>query len=503
DDDQAPTPSTNSARATGQRGYHGTIHAFLWRLSRLLHPRRQGRSARMLRALVQIQREQADDLRGLARNSDQLASLCVLQGMPIAPLPPRPGSPTWTFERLGNMWPDLARQFWESRLPSREGSLAETIRSSLRATRGSFASNSSGDAIAPPAPAASAAAFGSSVNNVRGSRVSAPAVLGQAHAEASPAAPRNSGDEDEDSSESFYTPRQSFSDDRDDASLSDGSMQDSSSASDDELDHSALLAANNVTHVFVYRINVANEAFSGVRLVIQVGEREALDDPSRAIPFSYALPRVVSCLKESGHALTQLHVILHRPLVQGGTRDKQDALVTIFKEAREHLRCVLSVHVAYATTDRGLAPQTTRLAKAMIHSAFSGLHRLRIEGQTVSSRVTLFPLRRLRHVEIVMDISEEDVMTIMHSCPVLDVLVVTSTQTASNSCPVENYVQTSEDPAHPMVLQLNGDHFGLDLLRVVPAYVDLRLTLSPASPHLEDISRFLDSREYTISPLRI
>ncbi|KAI4527940.1 hypothetical protein K525DRAFT_245807 [Schizophyllum commune Loenen D] len=379
DDDQAPTPSTNSARATGQRGYHGTNHAFPSRLSRLFHPRRQGRSARELRALVQIQREQADDLRSLARNSDQLASL--------------------------------------------EGSLAETIRSSLCAMRGSFASTLSSNAIAPSAAPAFATAYGFSGNNVRESRASAPAVLGQAHMEASPAAPRNSGDKDEDSSESFYTPGQSFSDDRDDASLNDGFVQDSSSASDDELDHSALLAANNVTYVFVYRINVANEAFSGVRLVIQV--------------------------------------------------------------------------------DRGLAPQTTRLAKAMIHSAFSGLHRLRIEGQTVSSRVTLFPLRRLRHVEIVMDISEEDVMTIMHSCPVLDVLVVTSTQTASNSCPVENYVQTSEDPAHPMVLQLNGDHFGLDLLRVVPTYVDLRLTLSPASPHLEDIRRFLDSREYTISPLRI
>ncbi|KAL1702133.1 hypothetical protein EV121DRAFT_282124 [Schizophyllum commune] len=474
DDDQAPTSSTNSARATGQRGYSDTIHAFSSRLSRLLHPRRQGSFARELRALVQIQREQADDLRGLARNSDQLASLCVLQGMPTAPLPSRPGSPIWTFERLGDMWPDLARQFWESRLTSGEGSLAETIRSSLRAGHGSFASNSSDDAIAPSAPAAFAAAFGSSGHNVRGSRVSAPAVLGQAHAEASPDAPRNTGDEDEDSSESFYTPRQSFSDDRDDASLNDGSTRDSSSASENELVHSPLPSADNTTFAVVNRIDVASEAFSGVRLVIEAGERQALGAAS--IAFDYALPRAVSRLRKDGHALTQLHIILYQAV---------DALVTILKSAREHLRFVLSVHVTYVARDRGLSPEATRLVKTMICSAFCGLHRLRIEGRTVSSR-------RLRHLELVMPISEIDVRAIMHACAILELLAVYSMRSV-NQAP----------GLHPMVMLLEGDHFGPALLHAIPTEVDLRLTVTQACPQLTAIKNLLESRNHAISPLRI
>ncbi|KAL1674538.1 hypothetical protein EV122DRAFT_254460 [Schizophyllum commune] len=502
DDDQAPTSSTNSARATGQRGYSDTIHAFSSRLSRLLHPRRQGSFARELRALVQIQREQADDLRGLARNSDQLASLCVLQGMPTAPLPSRPGSPIWTFERLGDMWPDLARQFWESRLTSGEGSLAETIRSSLRAGHGSFASNSSDDAIAPSAPAAFAAAFGSSGHNVRGSRVSAPAVLGQAHAEASPDAPRNTGDEDEDSSESFYTPRQSFSDDRDDASLNDGSTRDSSSASENELVHSPLPSADNTTFAVVNRIDVASEAFSGVRLVIEAGERQALGAAS--IAFDYALPCLVSRLKQDGHALTQLHIILYHAAVRGGSHSGQDALVAILKRARDYLQHVLSVQVTYVEKDHGLTPEATQLVKPAIQSAFRGLHRLRIEGRTVSSRVNLFPLHRLRHLEIAMNISEADVKNVMHSCPLLDVLFVSSAHSAlSRFLLAKRNSEAREDLPYPMVLRLNGDHFGPDLLQSIPPYIDLRLTVSPSCPHLAELSHFLDSRENARSPLRV
>ncbi|KAL1725954.1 hypothetical protein EV714DRAFT_239694 [Schizophyllum commune] len=502
DDDQAPTSSINTARAAGQRGYHGTIHAFPSRLSRLLHPRRQGSFARELRVLVQIQREQADDLRGLARNSDQLASLCVLQGMPTAPLPPRPGSPIWTFERLGNMWPDLARQFWESRLPSREGSLAETTRSSLCARRGSFASSSSGDAITPSAAPAFVATYGFSANNMRGSHVSAPAVLGHARAEAPLAAPHNMEYEDEDSPESFYTPRQSFSEDHDDASLNDGSTHDSSSASEEELVHSPFPSVDDATFAVVDRIDVSNEAFPGARLVIEVGERQALGAAS--IPFDGALPRAVSRLGKDGHALTQLHIILYQAVVRKGKHHEQDALVTILKSARKHLRFVLSVQVTYVARDRGLSPEATRLVKTMICSAFSGLHRLRIEGRTGSSRVDLFPLQRLRHLELAMPISEIDVKAIMHACTMLELLSVSSTRSVPESFSATATGQANQAPRlHPMVMLLEGDYLGPALLHAVPTEVDLRLTVSQACPQLATIKHFFESRNYAISPLRI
>ncbi|KAL1665569.1 hypothetical protein GGF50DRAFT_52356 [Schizophyllum commune] len=489
DDDQAPTPSTNSARATGQRGYHGTIHAFPSRLSRLLHPRRQGSSARELRALVQIQREQADDLRGLARNSDQLASLCVLQGMPTAPLAPRPGSPIWTFERLGNMWPDLARQFWESRLPSREGSLAETIRSSLRARHGSFASNSSDDAIAPSAPAAFAAASGSSGNNVRGSRVSAPAVLVQANAETSPAAPHDLRDGDEDSNESsFYTPRQSFSQDLDEAS-GDESTEGPSSAPDA---HGAVATptTDDDTHIRLYREYVVDEAFPGLRLRICVGPRHSLGDKSK--PFYDGLPEILSLCRRKRHDLTQLHITIEhaRVISQRGGGPGVDPLVTILRSIEDYLPYIHALQINYACDQCNERP--SRLAEQKLRGAFTGLRRLRLEGSSSSARLGLFPLGQLRHLEIAVDITTIDLWDILRSCTSLDVLIVRSESVVSSY--LGGVSVASDEAVHfPSAMCLEGDHFGLDLLRAIPDEIDLRLSVSQGCVSISEIKQIFES----------
>ncbi|KAL1687275.1 hypothetical protein GGG16DRAFT_128100 [Schizophyllum commune] len=483
DDDQAPTPSTDSARATGQRGYHGTIHAFPSRLSRLLHSRRQGSFTRELRALVQIQREQADDLRGLARNSDQLASLCVLQGMPTAPLPPRPGSPIWTFERLGNLWPDLARQFWESRLPSREGSPAETIRSSLRARRGSFASSSSGDAIAALAAPASVATFGFSGNNVRGSPASAPAVLVQARAEASPAAPHDMGDEDEDSNDSsFYTPRQSFSEGRDDAFPGDEFTEGPSSAPDA---HGAVATptTDDDTHIRLYREYVVDEAFPGLRLRICVGPRHSLGDKSK--PFYDGLPDILSLCRRKRHDLTQLHITIEhaRVISQRGGGPGVDPLVTIMRGIADYLPYIHALQVNYACDQCDERP--SRLAEQKLRGAFTGLRRLRLEGSSSSARLGLFPLAQLRHLEIAVDISTIDLWHILRSCTSLDSVV--SSYLGGISAASDQVVH------YPSAMRFEGDHFGLDLLRAIPDDVDLRLSISQGCASIPDIKQIFES----------
>ncbi|KAI5832312.1 hypothetical protein K523DRAFT_370739 [Schizophyllum commune Tattone D] len=479
DDDQAPTSPTNTARAAGQRGYYGTIHVFYSR-----------RSARELRALVQIQREQADDLRGLARNSDQLASLCVLQGMPTAPLAPRPGSPIWTFERLGNMWPDLARQFWESRLPSREGSLAETMRSSLRARHGSFASNSSGDAIAALAAPASVAAFGFSGNNVRGSRVSAPAVVVQARAEASPAAPHDMGDEDGDSNDSsFYTPRQSFSEGRDDAFPGDEFTEGLSSAPDA---HGAVATptTDDDTHIRLYREYVVDEAFPGLRLRIYVGPRHSLGDKSK--PFYDGLPEILSLCRRKRHDLTQLHITIEhaRVISQRGGGPGVDPLVTILRSIEDYLPYIHALQINYACDQCNERP--SRLAEQKLCGAFTGLRRLRLEGSSSSARLGLFPLGQLRHLEIAVDISTIDLWDILRSCTSLDVLIVRSESVVSSY--LGGVSVASDEAVHfPSAMCLEGDHFGLDLLRAIPDEIDLRLSVSQGCVSISEIKQIFES----------
>ncbi|KAI4527942.1 hypothetical protein K525DRAFT_282681 [Schizophyllum commune Loenen D] len=494
DDDQAPTSSNNTARAAGQRGYNGTIHSFSSRLSRLLHPRQEDSIVRELRVLVQTQREQANDLRGLRRNSDQLASLCVLQGMTIAPLPPRPDSPIWTFERLGNMWPELARQFWEGRLPSREGSLAETIRSSLCAMRGSFASTLSSNAIAPSAAPAFASAYGSSGNNMRESRVSAPAVLIQAHADPSPAAPHDSEDEDEDSNESsFYTPRQSFSEDRDDAS-GDESTEGPFPAPDV---HGAVTASttDDDTHVRLYREYVVDEAFPGLRLRICVGPRQSLGDKSK--PFYDGLPEILSLCRRKRHDLTQLHITIEhaRVISQRGGGPGVDALVTILKSIEDYLPYILALQVKYAC-DRRHEERPSRLASQRLARAFTKLNRLKIEGNMSCMCLVLFPLNQLRHLEIATDISDGDLEAVLRSCKVLDFLGVRSGGSASDELQDGRGQSTGSDQAvaYPSVMHFEGDHFGLDLLRSIPAQVDLRLSVTRGCPSISYIEQIIANR---------
>ncbi|KAI5885426.1 uncharacterized protein SCHCODRAFT_02594028 [Schizophyllum commune H4-8] len=492
ENDQGSTSSSNSTRTAGRPGYYGAIYACFSRLSRLLHPRRQGSLVRELRGLVQIQREQANDLCSIARNSDQLAALCVLQRLPTAPLPPRPGSPIWTFERLGNMWPDLARQFWAGRLPSREQSLAETIRSSLRARRGSFASNSSGDAIAPSAPAAFAAAFGSPGNNVRGSHVSAPAVLYQTHAEPGLAASHSLEDGDNDSSDVFFTPKQSFSEDRDDASgdeLTEGPFP--TPNADGAV---AAPSADNATHIRIYEERVVDEAFPGVRLRIRVGPRHTIGNNST--PFYDALPRLLSYCQRSRHDLTQLHITIEQDRVIS-QRDGLgvDPLFTILSSIRDYLPYIMALQVKYAC-DRRHEERPSRLAAQRLARAFTKLDRLRIEGNTSCLCLVLFPLSRLRQLEIATDISDGDLEAVLRSCKVLNFLSVRSGGSASDE--LQDGRGQSAGSAHavgfPSVMHFEGDHFGLELLRSIPTQVDLRLSVTKGCPKISDIEQIVESR---------
>ncbi|KAL1755854.1 hypothetical protein FB107DRAFT_248590 [Schizophyllum commune] len=391
---------------------------------RSFRPCREASAVREVRASAQLQREQDSDLRDSTLNLGRLAALRALDGTATIPLS-----------------------------PSQTQVSPATSRGPLR-------------------------------NNEPGAHA-APAAVTQARAAPVATETRTLGDGCAGSSESAsQTDRQSsqVNDRLSNAPPYVGLSQDPSMAPAFSTALDTSIIRDDDTHVLYSTEHISDEAFPGTRLRIRVSSGRALGNRSQ--PLDHAIRMLCVILRGQQHHLTQLHLTIKHSRVVGGQCDGIDTVVALLSGVKNHLHCFLSAHVKYVCEQDEQPGQ--RVARD-ISNAFCKLLRLKIEGSTTSSRLAVFPLRHLQHLEILMKISETDVGILLRVCRSLDVLVIRSAASTHNrlesftfSTTEADYECTRRTDLRMTISQFCTHFVELHILENLNPYSDLRGTLTAA-----------------------
>ncbi|KAL1700814.1 hypothetical protein EV121DRAFT_213432 [Schizophyllum commune] len=260
------------------------------------------------------------------------------------------------------------------------------------------------------------------------------------------------------------------------------------------------------TYIYSHDCVVTNGVFSTRKLLIYVGTKSQLPDPSE--PFAEGLSRLLDVCNARRHDLTQLYTELHQVKVVGGQSATRDALDTILLRLGQHLRGFLTFAVVFKAADDS-AGEDDHQARQRIAQSFSRLTHVRVAGKTTASRLNTFSLEKLRVLEVLTSISEADVCYLLQVCArgKMATLVAGPIDMVNPACLVEqsvvqappNTVTRSVTPAYPAVLHVSSPFPCKQLLAMIPPGVELHFTLTD-SYWLRDVERVFETRgeEWTL-----
>ncbi|KAI5898972.1 uncharacterized protein SCHCODRAFT_02723237 [Schizophyllum commune H4-8] len=196
----------------------------------------------------------------------------------------------------------------------------------------------------------------------------------------------------------------------------DNDAEQSSDAADEDPTRAVLdVAQQNLRSTYIHYRDfvVADGVFIGRRLLISVGRKVELPDPSE--PFDEGLNNLLYVCEARPHDLTQLYVEVHQSRVSGGQYDDQDTLNAILLAIRAYLPSFNTAVVSFKAFDDVQATQAVQQARRSIANDFSHLHHVRIEGITSAARLLTFPIQDLCVLEALFPTSEMDIkILLMH-----------------------------------------------------------------------------------------
>ncbi|KAI5885466.1 uncharacterized protein SCHCODRAFT_02753714 [Schizophyllum commune H4-8] len=196
----------------------------------------------------------------------------------------------------------------------------------------------------------------------------------------------------------------------------DNDAEQSSDAADEDPTRAVLdVAQQNLRSTYIHYRDfvVADGVFIGRRLLISVGRKVELPDPSE--PFDEGLNNLLYVCEARQHDLTQLYVEVHQSRVSGGQYDDQDTLNAILLAIRAYLPSFNTAVVSFKAFDDVQATQAVQQARRSIANDFSHLHHVRIEGITSAARLLTFPIQDLCVLEALFPTSEMDIkILLMH-----------------------------------------------------------------------------------------
>ncbi|TRM61642.1 hypothetical protein BD626DRAFT_584578 [Schizophyllum amplum] len=174
--------------------------------------------------------------------------------------------------------------------------------------------------------------------------------------------------------------------------------------------------------------NSISGMYAGLQLVIDVGTKAELRQnassrpPCRTTlfdvgPFAQAMAQLPGLCSARRHRLTQLCLLIRQTRTPGG----QDTMTRVMLCMKDYLRCIYAVTVKMKA-ENVRTPQS--LAEAPIRKYFTRLRYLRIEGKATLARFLLFPLSRLRQLDVCVTMSVSEVSVLVHRAEGLDLLVL-------------------------------------------------------------------------------
>ncbi|KAI5898964.1 uncharacterized protein SCHCODRAFT_02564148 [Schizophyllum commune H4-8] len=205
-----------------------------------------------------------------------------------------------------------------------------------------------------------------------------------------------------------------------------------SSAHDSEssdADPAAAQAANQHGHeddltYLSFEVQKVNKGpFVDHRLSIRVGKRYQLGD-LRSAPFTQRLDEVFEVCEASQFAFTELFLDVLESTVRGGGLNGRDAFIQILLRLVPHLRNLHHASVKFYHDESAYAlgdASAQELQSVLL--AFPRLRHLQLEGNTTLTRLRTFPLRQLRKLEVLTEVSESIVEGLALSCRKLDTLI--------------------------------------------------------------------------------
>ncbi|KAL1750306.1 hypothetical protein FB107DRAFT_224112 [Schizophyllum commune] len=233
------------------------------------------------------------------------------------------------------------------------------------------------------------------------------------------------------------------------------------------------------TYLSVQHFTIKEGLFVDRKMLIRVGSRTQLNDVS-ARPFSEGLRALLYVCENHRSDLDQLDLEFFEAFVEGGASDGRDALLTVLLSLTPYLGSVHAVSVLFHAD--GNPHNGTKVIDDThpIIGAFARLRFLRLEGHTTVSRIHAFPLRKLRVLEALIQVTERDVRMLPVYCRKLAVLLVGPiVPNAGQGC-----LDERNDPSvcYPSVMRIISAFPCEELLAALPPgdAVDLRFTLTDA-----------------------
>ncbi|KAL1675113.1 hypothetical protein EV122DRAFT_219137 [Schizophyllum commune] len=235
---------------------------------------------------------------------------------------------------------------------------------------------------------------------------------------------------------------------------------------------------------------VSKGPFVDHRLSIRVGKRYQLGD-LRSEPFTQRLDDVFEVCDASQFFFTELFLDIHESTVRGGGLNGRDAFIQILLHLTVHLRNLRVASVEFHADDGMDAFDNISLPEQLsVKMALSSVRCVRLEGKTTPSRLQMFPLRQLRVLEILSDITEATVESLTIVCTKLAVLEagpVTPNVDGQHVFGISAFTQPAS--GFPAVLRIFSAHPCHDLLAAVPRNsVDLDFILTD-SQYLADVRK--------------
>ncbi|KAL1700806.1 hypothetical protein EV121DRAFT_283142 [Schizophyllum commune] len=217
------------------------------------------------------------------------------------------------------------------------------------------------------------------------------------------------------------------------------------------------------------------------RLSIRVGKRYQLGD-LRSEPFTQRLDDVFDVCEALQFSFTELFMDIHESTVRGGGLNGRDAFIQILLRLTVHLRNLRVASVEFHADDGMDAFDNISLPEQLsVTTALSS---------TTPSRLQMFPLRQLRVLEILADITEATVESLTIVCTKLAILEagpVTPNVDGQHVFGISAFTQPAS--GFPAVLRIFSAHPCNDLLAAVPRNsVDLDFTLTD-SQYLADVRK--------------
>ncbi|KAL1725944.1 hypothetical protein EV714DRAFT_287552 [Schizophyllum commune] len=214
--------------------------------------------------------------------------------------------------------------------------------------------------------------------------------------------------------------------------------------------------------------------FHGHKLSVYVGTKHQLREIFRdedVRPFWDGLGLLLQFCEGCAHGLTQLHVSVYQPCLNGDLENEQDTLVPVLEALRARLPNFLSARVSFPRNEK--LSQSFWSATQDFRASFVALRHLRLDGSAELPRLFLFPIEQLRVLEILSltAVTEVD-MTQLMVC-------------AGHTVLARSYFAPDSNPriAYPHVMHFIHNHLTDSFIRRIPNNRIVHLTVTDTAEY--------------------